>query len=166
LQFKRLSTTFVEQTKNLLEVLEDKGRGYCTIQVKYKDLLFAVPLRSNLNHTRGKALKIGGAPVSFITDPFYDSARKCTCYRGLDYQKALLLSDPNEDFSSNYPLPDNNQKTLLRDNEHKITKQFRRYVDSYKRGCNQSLPYKRSFYKSTLVNYHSLIGVKVSYQVN
>ena len=159
LQFKRLSANFVTQTRGLSEVLTDKGRGYCVTEVKYGSLSFAVPLRTKLNHRKGKAIKIGGAPVAFITDMVIDPSRG-TCYRGLDYEKALLISDINTDLSGNYPLPNTDQKTILNDNEYKIGKEFERYVNAYIRAFQQNLPYKNQFFRSTLVNYHKELEIE------
>ena len=153
MKFNRLSTQFVDKTKELPEVLIDKGRGYCVAEIEYKGLHFAVPLRTKLDHKDGKAIKIGGAPAAFITDKVTDHGRG-VCYRGLDYQKALLLEDKSKDLSSNYPLSDNFQKTILNDNEFKIAKEFKRYVDSYVRAHKRNLPFKSNFFKSTLQNYH------------
>lgn len=158
LQFKRLSSLFVDKTKDLTEVLEDKGRGYCVTEVEYKGLCFAVPLRTNLPHKNGKSMKIGGAPTAFITDVVNDPVRG-ECYRGLHYEKALLLDDKNTDLDTNYPLPDNTQKTILNDNEFKICKEFKRYVDSYIRAHRRNLPFKDSFFRSTLQNYHEELGI-------
>lgn len=66
----------------------------------------------------------------------------------------MLLDDKDKNLSSNYPLPDNAQKTILNDNEHKINKEFERYINSYIRAHKRDLPYKQSFFKSTLRNYH------------
>lgn len=158
MQFNRLSVQFARKTQGLPEVLEDKGRGYCVAEVEYKGLFFAVPLRSNLPNNNGRAIKIGGAPTAFITDTVQDPARGL-CYRGLHYEKALLLSDKSKDLSTNYPLPDNNQKTILNDNEYKINKEFKRYVDSYVRSHKRNLPFKGSFFRSTLKNYHQELGI-------
>lgn len=158
LKFNRLSEQFVNRTKGLPEVLLDKGRGYCVAEVEYKGLYFAVPLRTNLSHKGGKAMKIGGAPTVFITDKVNDPVRG-VCYRGLDYQKALLLDDKSNDLSSNYPLSDNVQKTTLNDNEFKIGKEFKRYVDTYVRAQKRNLPFKSSFFRSTLQNYHAELGI-------
>ncbi|EJL6553681.1 hypothetical protein [Vibrio cholerae] len=159
LQFKRLSTNFAQETRSLTEVLTDKGRGYCVAEIEYKGLFFAVPLRTNLPNIRnGKAKKIGGAPTSFVTDRVDDPVRG-ECYRGLDYEKALLLRDRNTDLDSNYPLPDNNQKTILNDNEFKIKKEFMRYVESYVRAHKRDLPFKGSFFRSTLCNYHAELDI-------
>lgn len=158
MQFKKLSLPFANKTKELSEVLIDKGRGYCVAEVEYKGLYFAVPLRTNLPHRNGKVIKIGGAPTAFITDKVNDPKRG-ECYRGLDYQKALLLDDKGIDLSTNYPLSDNAQKTMLNDNEFKIFKEFKRYVDSYIRAHKRNLPFKQSFFKSTLKNYHTELDI-------
>ncbi|MEZ8051428.1 MULTISPECIES: hypothetical protein [Vibrio] len=158
MKFNRLSSQFVDKTKGLPEVLIDKGRGYCVAEIEYKGLYFAVPLRTKLDHLNGKAIKIGGAPTAFITDTVTE-AKRGLCYRGLDYQKALLLEDQSKDLSSNYPLSDNSQKTILNDNEFKIGKEFKRYVDSYVRAQKRNLPFKSNFFKSTLCNYHDELGI-------
>lgn len=159
LQFKRLSSDFANKTRDLQEVLVDKGRGYCVAEVEYKGLFFAVPLRTNLPHNDGKTIKIGGAPTAFITDKVNDPVRG-ECYRGLHYEKALLLDDKDTDLASNYPLSDNTQKTILNDNEFKISKEFKRYVDSYVRAHKRNLPFKPNFFRSTLNNYHAELGIE------
>lgn len=158
MQFKRLNNDFLAKTRGLTEVLFDKGRGYCVAEVTYKGLHFAVPLRTSLRHVKGKAVKIGGAPSAFITDCVNDDERGI-CYRGLDYEKALLLDDKDTDLTENYPLSDNEQKTILNDNEFKIGKEFQRFVDAYIRAHKRNLPFKDQFYRSTLINYHQKLGI-------
>jgi protein AbiQ len=159
LKFNRLSRSFVNKTKDLEEVLDDKGRGYSVTEIEYDGLMFAVPLRSNLRVTSdGKAQKIAGAPTSFVTDHFVDPDSRETFYRGLDYEKALLVNDRSTDLDQEYPLPNNNQKTVLNDNEHKITKEFCRYVKAYVRAHKNNLPQKGHFYRSTLKNYNKELG--------
>lgn len=82
------------------------------------------------------------------------------CYRGLDYEKALLMADKSVDLADNYPLDDNFQKTMLNDNEYKIGKEFIRFVDSYIRANKRNLPFKDSFFRSTLQNYHAELGIE------
>lgn len=158
MKFNRLSRQFVKKTEGLPEVLLDKGRGYSVAEIEYRGLFFAVPLRTKLRHKEGKAIKIGGAPIAFITDKVNDPVRG-ECYRGLDYEKALLLDDKNNDLGDNYPLQDNAQKTILNDNEFKIGKEFQRYVDTYVRAHKGNLPFKPSFFRSTLQNYHTELGI-------
>lgn len=159
MKFNRLSNDFVDRTKDLEEVLEDKGRGYSVTEIEFEGIMFAVPLRSNLRvNSDGKALKIGGAPTSFVTDSKVDPVTGKTCYRGLDYEKALLVTDKATDLAREYPLPDNNQKTTLNDNEHKITKEFGRYVKAYVRAHKGNLPFKSQFFCSTLQNYKTELG--------
>ncbi|MFW1108379.1 hypothetical protein ACEWA7_20270 [Vibrio parahaemolyticus] len=158
MKFKKLSAEFVKKTQGLIEVLDDKGRGYCVAEVEYKGLHFAVPLRTKLRNLNGKAIKIGGAPTAFITDRVVDPKRG-VCYRGLDYEKALLITDKNVDLGDSYPLYDNSQKTTLNDNEYKIGKEFVRFVDSYIRAHKRNLPFKGSFNRSTLQNYHAELGI-------
>ncbi|MGB6294096.1 MAG: hypothetical protein WBF78_14485 [Vibrio anguillarum] len=154
MKFNKLSNDFVEKTRDLQEVLEDKGRGYSVAEITYNDLTFAVPLRSNLEvDSKGKPKKIGGAPTSFVADiQIGENGEKF--HRGLDFQKALLISDKESDFGNEYPLSDNEQKTTINDNEYEILKQFKRYVNSYVRAHQKDLPYKQQFYRSTLQNYH------------
>ena len=42
---------FLEQ--NLSEIMQKVDRGYGIITIEIKDLKFAIPLRSNLNHKNG-----------------------------------------------------------------------------------------------------------------
>lgn len=159
MKFNKLSNAFVNKTKDLEEVLLDKGRGYSVTEIEFNGLMFAVPLRSNLRVTQdGKALKIGGAPTSFVTDSIIDPASGKTFYRGLDYEKALLVSDRATDLATEYPLPDNNQKTILNDNEYKITQEFGRYVKAYVRAHKGNLPLKGQFFCSTLRNFKTELG--------
>ncbi len=151
--------SFVKKTENLEEVLDDKGRGYCVAEVTYEGMCFAVPLRTKLPNKNGKAIKIGGAPTAFITDVVNDPKRG-PCYRGLHYEKALLLSDRCTDLAANYPLTDSFQRTFLNDNEYKICKEFKRYVDAYVRAHKNNLPFKGMFYRSTLRNYHAEFGIE------
>lgn len=158
-QFKRLSNNFSNKTRTLQEVLEDKGRGYCVAEVEYKGLFFAVPLRTALPHKNGKAIKIGGARTAFITDQI-DDPQRGVCFRGLHYEKALLLDDKETDLTGHYPLPNSNQRTVLNDNEYKIKKEFTKYIDTYIRAHKRNLHFKNSFFRSTLRNYHNQLNIE------
>lgn len=73
--------------------------------------------------------------------------------------EGIAINDRETDLGSNYPLPDNAQKTIFHDSEYEITKQFGRNVKAYIRANTHNLPFKSRFYKSTLVNYHAELGI-------
>lgn len=120
----------------LREVLE-KERGYGLVMVQIDDLLFGLPLRSHLKHKHGFATLDG---------------------KGLDYSKAVLV-DASQQYET-FMIPREEHK-ILNDSEHKIRKQFEKYVANYKRLLrnNDQRAIENDYKFSTLINYHSELGV-------
>ena len=76
------------------------------------------------------------------------------CSRGLDYQKAVLISDIANDLNGSYKIPIT-QRTTINEAEGKIKKSFNKYVSTYVRGNKNNDPRVLRNYKfSTLQNYH------------
>lgn len=123
-----------------------KDRGYGVVSITINDLTYAIPLRSNLNHTNGfKTIykKIGGQII----------------WNGLDYSKALIVELDNiEPISFNTK----NQKEFdkIQANEDKIKSEFEEYVSNYiecvKKGTSST---DRRFKFTTLQYFHSELGI-------
>lgn len=147
---RKLENLFYDENTHLVEVLDKTGeqwepgktRGYGVVVIELNGLRFGIPLRSHIN-PRNKHC--------FIT-----KERK-----GLDYSKAVLL--PKDDYISSVPFQipqDEIQK--IREDEHKIGKQFSKYVERYVKyvKTNPEASVLRIEYRfSTLVNYHAELGI-------
>lgn len=94
------------------EVLH-KNRGYGVINIECHGLIFAVPLRSNLEHKSG-----------FKT--VYNNKK----WNGIDYSKALVVTD--NDLESEAFKPRRTDEYLkIQNNKLKIQQEFVDYVDAY-----------------------------------
>lgn len=92
-----------------LESKED--RPYIHIQIEHNGLIFAIPLRSNIQH-----------PHAFFTD------KKNRC--GADYSKAVPITDEDISLEKPYIRPNEHQKLIGK--EYKIKNGLKKYIQSYK----------------------------------
>lgn len=123
-----------------VQVLQ-KNRGYGVISVQVNDLIFAVPLRSNLNHANG-----------FKTIFFRNQ------WNGLDYSKALLV-DSSDLMSEAFRPRDAKEYKKIQSNKEKITREFRSYVDEYIYSVKSGEANERKFRFTTLQYFHKELGL-------
>lgn len=126
-----------------------KVRGHGIVKIEIMNLIFAIPVRSNIKHR-----------ASFILE--VNRADKRVKGMGLDYSKALLITDPQYISNDVFLLRSKEAGKKLQDKEEHITKQFSRYVEKYisavkKRDNNILQSYEYRF--TTLVNYHQELGL-------
>ena len=155
MQLKKLDNTFYIDNSHLKEALdnhnghwvEGKVRGYGVVIIEINDLCFAIPLRSRIKHS-----------ASYIT---VKSKQKGIKGKGLDFTKALLISEPK--YISNLPFKisaDEHKK--LADKEFFITLQFEKYVSKYIKAIQKSdrnILQSPNYRFSTLCNYHEKLGL-------
>ena len=156
MQLKKLDNSFYADNAHLKEALDNyngnwtqgKVRGYGIVIIFINNLSFAIPLRSNIKHKS-----------AYIT---VKSNQKGLEGKGLDFSKALLISDKK--YISNLPFKISpNEHKKLADKEHYITSKFEKYISKYilavQRADNHVL--NNSNYRfSTLCNYHQELGLK------
>ncbi|MEY4589630.1 MAG: hypothetical protein RL497_1706 [Pseudomonadota bacterium] len=156
MHLKKLTPSFYKENTHLQQALDNtngswergKIRGYGVVIIKLGDLMFAIPLRSNIKH---------GA--AYIT---VKSNAKGAKGKGLDFSKALLITQDN--FLSEIPFkipPEEHKK--LQNKEHFITEKFEKYVDKYVlavRKADQNILNSTEYRFTTLINYHLELGIK------
>lgn len=126
--------------------LEDKERGYGVLLINIHNLQFALPLRSSMSHKD-----------NFFTDIYKEYGR--TYRKGLDYSKAVLISDAKYYSDRSFKIPDEEFYKIVH-SQDKIIKQFTRYVNRYiKAFQSQDNNVLRNYSMSTLINYHSELGL-------
>lgn len=152
LPLKKLTEDFYIDNPNLLEALDGgwsesaKVRGYGIVVISINSLVFGIPLRSHIKHKQ-----------AFFTDITQGS--ECEARRGLDFTKALLLSDEKYLDNSSFKVPVQ-QFDRIQDNHDHIVEKFTKYVQKYIRAVQKSDRFVLNLYRySTLKNYHSDLGL-------
>lgn len=141
MNIRKLTDTAHNKFSKLPEVLQKEGRGYGLIEVEYKGFIFAIPVRSNLNHQHG----------------FKTILRK-NQWCGLDYSKALIAS--KSDFNDKiFQLRDNTEYKKIKANKDKISKQFAKYVVKYIKTVNSGGNILTNCGYTTLINFHKELGI-------
>ena len=146
---RTLTPDFHASNAVLTEGLADKGRGYGIVAININGLTFGVPLRTNLNHQYGVVL-----------DTIVKDGK--TCRRGLDFTKALLITDPTNHIGGTFQVSQA-QLAKLRSHHHHIQTKFEKYINRYvkavKDGKENTLRGFGPYQYSTLVNYHAYLGI-------
>lgn len=123
-----------------------KNRGYGVVSITINDLIYAIPLRSNLNHTNGFktiSIEIDGQIV----------------WNGLDYSKALIVESDNIGTTS-FNTRNQEEFDKIQENKDKIKSEFAKYVSNYikcvEKGTSST---DRRFKFTTLQYFHSELGI-------
>lgn len=130
---------------NRPEVLE-KNRGYGIVSISIGSLIYAIPLRSNMNHNNG-----------FKTIPI--KRGKTLIWNALDYSKALIVEQDDIE-STAFQLRTQEEFDKIQLNKEKIKSEFEKYVSSYlecvKNGTGTT---DKRFRFSTLKYFHVELGL-------
>jgi protein AbiQ len=148
LRVVNLTPSFIAKTAGLKETIHDKSRPHGIVAINVNGLTFAIPLRTNLSHNYGVVL-----------DTVERDGR--TLKRGLDFTKALIITDESTDIGVSHRVPET-QKTVLIQQKKMIINQFQKYVDEYISAASRNVvnTLSSNAYKySTLCNYHSELGI-------
>lgn len=118
-----------------------KDRGYGVIYLPIGEMIFALPLRSNLNHPNGfKTVLVGKS------------------WNGIDYSKALIVkSDDLEIEAFKTRTDDEYQK--IKNNKEKIKKEFFKYLEEYITSVSAGKPMHQKFKFTTLQYFHEELGI-------
>lgn len=145
MKLKRLNEEFFLDNPDLKNALYDKKRGYGIVTISFHSLLFAIPLRSNMNPKKG-----------FSTVKYTCPETNKIKYKGLDYQRAVLLFDESRYLGRSFKIPASEFDKIV-DNKDLIKKEFESYVLKYIKlhKENKLAQVYREYKDSTLVNYHS-----------
>ncbi|EPF72567.1 hypothetical protein GCM10025882_31930 [Acinetobacter gyllenbergii] len=134
-----------EIAKDRAQVLE-KNRGYGIISLTVGGITYAIPLRSNLNHSNG-----------FKTIPIKKG--KQLFWNGLDYSKALVVKQEDID-TTTFRLRNQKEFDKIQVHKEKITSEFEEYVSSYIECVGKGTSTTDNRFKfCTLQYFHSELGL-------
>lgn len=119
--------------KRYPQIESKKNRPYAHIMVNSYEKLFCIPLRSNITH-----------PHAYFTNKKTRS--------GIDYSKAVIIDNANYIDNDTKVFLRQDEFNKLRGKEHIIQKQFRNYIELYKKAKSDlSFPYRYE-----ILNYSTL----------
>lgn len=148
MDIKKLSPNFYSENRHLTQALDledgkwtsNKERGHGVVQIKFKDLIFAIPLRSNIPH-------------------------KSACFtvsnKGLDFAKALLIEKKEQISNENFMIAQA-EFLILQKKEITIAKRFEKYINRYvkaKKNRDMNILNRMEYRYSTLPNYDDILLV-------
>lgn len=152
LPLKKLTKEFYDANEGLIQALDGgwsdsaKVRGYGIVVVSINSLTFGIPLRTHIKHKQ-----------SFFTDVTQDHT--CETRKGLDFSKAVLISENSYIDSSSFKIP-SEQFDRIQDNHEHIVEKFTKYIKRYIKAVNRNDRNVLPFYTfSTLQNYHVELGL-------
>lgn len=118
-----------------------KDRGYGVVYLGYGGLVFALPLRSNLNHPHGFKTVFDGK-----------------VWNGIDYTKALVVNA--SDFEQvAFKTRDNNEYLKIKKNKDKIEREFIMYLTEYVDAISGGEELNQKFKFTTLQYFHTELGI-------
>jgi len=155
MKLKKLDHAFYANHGHLKEALDNhdgnwekgKTRGYGVVVIQLNQLTFAIPLRTNIKHS-----------AAYIT---LKSNQPGVKGKGLDFSKALLISDPAYVADVPFKIPPAEFKKL-RGKERFITEKFEKYVKHYIEAVQHQDENRLSEHEyrfTTLINYHQELGL-------
>jgi len=147
MEFHRLSAAFYSQFRNCEEILTKEERPYYVLLLELDGLIYAIPLRSHITHS-----------FCYIADNSNEQNK------GLDYSKAVIISDVAGYIDPSPVTIRQNEYNILKQQEHLVNKQFSSYVKSYKkevvrRKKNPALPVSSLCRYSALKYFHEELGL-------
>ena len=143
IELRKIKPSFFSDNLHLVEILDDKSRGYGYIHCLVDEHNFAIPLRSSIKHNHR-------FPISTPHDS--------NGVKGLDYTKAIIV--PENYLNGVFVIDNSEYRRIYRDRK-KIINEFKDYVDNYKkflRGEEISDEYKDAYRYTTLINYHEQLS--------
>lgn len=159
MELKKLDSTFYQNNPVVLEALDfdaktnswlggDKVRGHGIVQIQLHGLTFAIPVRSHIRHNDCHIIE-------------RDKGRNDIRGMGLDYSKAMLITDPTYVSADIFLLRNKKAAKDLLSKEAHVTKQFSQYVERYVEAIrkNDKNILRRDYRFSTLINYHTELGL-------
>lgn len=142
-----LSTDFYDKydSKNYPEIEHKASRPYLVMLIKIGTNTYAIPFRTNIRHRYCYKFKTSDRNTQSIT--------------GLDYTKAVIINDMK--YIGNKATIDNKEFVELNNKYFFIVKQFKKYVDGYRRYINGELNTfeQRKYQFSTLKYFHKEMNI-------
>ena len=112
MKFVFLTNDFYIKYSSCLEIEQKKNRPYCMLLTKINDVIWAIPLRSNINHNNVV---------------WSNKSNKC----GLDLSKAVVVENPKyiDTTTSVWIRPD--EFKIIKSKGHIINKKMENYIKKY-----------------------------------
>lgn len=153
----KLDPSFYADHTHLVQALDNhdgvwdagKIRGYGIVIITINSLKFGIPLRTNIKHS-----------AAYITVR-NNQANAISIGKGLDFSKALLITNSSYISSEIYKIP-NAEHLKLKEKQHYITKLFDKYVNKYiaaAKAQDANILNSNEYRHSTLQNYHVELGI-------
>ncbi len=120
-----------------------KNRGYGVLYFKHGEMIFALPLRSNLNHPHG---------LKTIFD------KQTGQWNGVDYSKVLIV-EPDDLMPEAFKPRNPAEYDKIKDNSEKIKKEFFEYLAEYIVCIREGKDLERKFHFTTLQYFHRELGL-------
>ncbi|MBF4114217.1 hypothetical protein IN593_25385 [Enterobacter cloacae] len=159
MELKKLDSSFYQNNPVVLEALDfnaktnswsddDKVRGHGIVQIQLNGLTFAIPVRSHIRHDDCHII---------VRNTDKNDIRGM----GLDYSKAMLITDPTYVSAEIFLLKHKRAAKDLLSKEAHVTKQFSQYVERYVVAIrkNDKNILRRDYRFTTLINYHAELGL-------
>lgn len=133
------------------EIMYKQGRPYnCLLIDSHQNYFICVPFRSSINHSNAYMFK--------------SSQRSIYCRSGLDYSKAVIISDTKY-LDTTAAIVDQDEYTEAMRNMNTIAQEVVLYVDTYVGHVSRTAPihereFQRKYQFSTLKYFHDILGIK------
>ena len=141
--FFYLTHKFYNKYKNCKEILYKPKRPYAVHLIEYNNLIFAIPIRSNITHEFS-----------------YKTIKEKNKSKGLDFTKTVIINDLK--YLSKQPVRINQEEYLKLDkNRHFIEKKMLSYLKIYKKTLQKPNTNKNQniLSKSTLQYFHKELNI-------
>ena len=141
--FFYLTHEFYNKYKNCKEILYKPKRPYAVHLIEHNNLIFAIPIRSNITHEFS-----------------YKTIKEKNKNKGLDFTKTVIINDLK--YFSKQPVRINQEEYLKLDkNRHFIEKKMLSYLKIYKKALQKPNTNKNKniLSKSTLQYFHKELSI-------
>nr|WP_220132851.1 hypothetical protein [Edwardsiella piscicida]QXO85637.1 hypothetical protein [Edwardsiella piscicida] len=128
----------------------EKIRGHGVVQIQINNLIFAIPVRSNIKHNECLLLEVNRGQDRRVKG------------MGLDYSKALLIRDASHVSDEPFVLRSKAAGRKLVGKADHVAKQFNLYVNKYVKAVrdgDRNILNSDEYRYTTLINYHTEIGL-------
>ena len=141
MDLKRIKETSYQKISEGRPQVLTKNRGYGVIYISDGKLIFALPLRSNLNHPHGFKTVLQGKS-----------------WNGIDYTKALIVKEDDLEHEA-FKTRNNDEYIKIKRNKDKIKKEFYKYLEEYLTCIKEGGVQKNKFKYTTLQYFHTELGI-------
>jgi len=154
MHLKKLTPSFYSNNTHLIQALDlkngvwirGKERGYGIVVIEINNLMFGIPLRSNIKHK-----------AAYLTKRRNHGETN----KGLDFSKAVLLEYRFYVSDFDFKIPPNEHSKLI-GKEVFITNRFKKYVDKYisaVKNSDSNILNSKEYRYTTLQNYHNNLDI-------